>query len=141
MKKTLLTLLVAYTITTAAMFTSCTKLSEQPSQSQQILGKWTMQTAIDNYTTLGTNQKDTTAFTSADYFDFKADGTVSIMESTKAYNGKWKITNNKLVFTNTNYVDFDGGFNITTLTSTRLKIHYFQTDSTSTLDQILNFSK
>ena len=134
-------MLLACTVAMTSVLTACTRLSQQPSQSQQILGKWTMQTAIGNYTTLGTNHKDTTAFTPADYFDFKADGTVSIMESAHAYNGNWKITNNKLLFTNTNYVDFDGGFDITTLTSTRLKIHYFQTDSTSTLDQTLNFSK
>jgi hypothetical protein len=141
MKKSLLTILAVCAIVVTAALAGCTKNNSLPGQSQLIVGKWTMKSAIGKYTFQGNTIKDTTRFTSADYFDFKADGTVSTMETGEAHTGNWKIVNNKLLFTNTNYVDYATGFDITKLTSTDLQLHYAETINGADLDQILTLSK
>jgi hypothetical protein len=147
MKKTLsITIVVCMTLLIGA-FTSC-----QPAQpiaptptpqtlAQKIVGKWTMKEAILNSTVQGDNRKDTTRFTTADYFEFKADGTIAIMETGKPYNGNWTITNNKLFITNTNYIDYSRGFDLPILTANNLQLYYTETNSLSTLEQKLNLSK
>jgi len=106
--------------------TSCHREQIEPPLENQILGKWTMDAAIADHTDYGVNQKDTTMFTTDDYFDFKADGTVTIVASGVSYEGNWKITGDNLVFTNTGYVDFTGGFSVLTLTGSDLKLNHSQ---------------
>jgi len=141
MKKTLLTLLIVCAVITAATLTGCQRLAQSPSQSTQLVGKWTLRTAIGSYTANGVTHKDTTTFTSADYFDYKADGTLAIVVTDSTYNGKWQIANNKLMISNTNYVDFPGGFDISTLTSNTLQLHYSVVTNSTSSDQWLNFTK
>jgi hypothetical protein len=121
---------------------SCTQQVIQTTTEQRITGKWTMKTAIGNYTVQGVNRKDTTRFTTADYFDFKANGTLTIVETQKTYSGNWKVVNNKLVITNTNYMDYaTNGFDIPILTSTDFQLYYTEATSAATLEQKLNLSK
>jgi hypothetical protein len=147
MKKTLsITIIVCVTLFTFAL-TSC-----QPAQpvaptptpqtlSQKIIGKWTMKEAILNSTVQGDNRKDTTRFTAADYFEFKTNGTLTIVETGKTYNGNWAITNDKLFITNTNYIDYSRGFDLPILTASNLQLYYTETNSLSTLEQKLNLTK
>jgi hypothetical protein len=109
-----------------------------PSLQSQITGKWTMVAAIGDYVNYGVDTKDTTYFTSADYFDFKADSTLSIMATGVAYNGRWEIDSARLYITGTNYMDFAGGFDLPVLDQHNLQIHDTDTTSFSTLDQKLN---
>jgi hypothetical protein len=141
MKKLLLALILGCSIIGALTLTGCTKPALQQDPSQQVVGKWIMKTAIGNYTVQGTNRKDTTSFTSSDYFDFKADGTLAIMESQQPHNGNWQIANNKLYISNTDYIDYPQGFDLTSLTATSLQLHYVEANSVSTLEQTLNLSK
>jgi hypothetical protein len=136
-------MLVVCAVIATATLTSCTRQTQQQmqTQSQLIVGKWTLKTALGNYTTQGDNHKDTTQFTTADYFEFKADGTLAIMETGKAYNGNWKITNNTLFITNTQYLDYTNGLDISSLTATDLKLHYVEVTTLSTLEQTLILKK
>lgn len=123
----------------AIVVTACKKAPQ--TTEEKLTGKWTMMTAIGNYTIQGTSHKDTTTFTANDYFDFKADGSVTIVESNKTYNGNWNITNNKLYFSNTNYIDYTSGFDISVLTRTDLQLFYTEYNYPSILEQKLNLSK
>jgi hypothetical protein len=112
-----------------------------PSLQSKIIGKWTMVAAIGDYVDYGVDTKDTTYFTPADYFDFKTDSTLSIMQGGTAYNGQWKIDNNRLYITGTNYMDFAGGFDLPILDQHNLQIHDTDSTSFSTADQKLNLSR
>jgi hypothetical protein len=140
MKKTLLNLMAICAVIFAVTLASCKKDKSQ-SQADKIVGKWYLKTAIGDYTTQGQNHKDTTTFTSADYYDFKADGSVMLVTDGDSENASWKVSNSKLIFTNTDQLNYTGGFDITILTSTTLQLHYHQTDANSTLDQTLNLGK
>lgn len=140
MKHLLSSITMTCTVVVLLALASCKK-TNPPSLSDQIVGKWTMVTAIGNYTVQGYNHKDTTAFTANDYFDFRSDGTLSIMETEKAYNGKWKITGTKLIITETGYMDYGNGFDLPILTKTDLQIYYTDTTSQSTLELKLNLKK
>ncbi len=94
-----------------------------PSLRSQLIGKWTMVSAIVNDTDYGVSYTDTTYFTSADYFDFKADSTLSIMATGVAYNGRWEIDSARLYITGTNYLDFPHGFDLPVLDQHNLQIH------------------
>jgi hypothetical protein len=100
-----------------------------------------MVAAIGDYTNEGINSKDTSFFTPADYFDFKADSTLSIMATGVAYNGRWQINNNRLYITGTHYIDFTSGFDLPVLDQHNLQIHDTDTTSSSTLDQKLNLTR
>jgi hypothetical protein len=82
-----------------------------------------MVSAIVNTTSYGVSYNDTIHFTSADYFDFKADSTLSIMATGVAYNGRWEIDSSRLYITGTNYMDFAGGFDMPVLDQHNLQIH------------------
>ncbi|HTH82685.1 MAG TPA: lipocalin family protein [Mucilaginibacter sp.] len=140
-RKITLIFIVAFSVFGALILTGCTKQALQQPTSQQLVGKWIMKTAIGNYTVQGTNRKDTTSFTSSDYFNFKADGTLAIMESQQPHNGNWQVVNNKLYISNTDYIDYPQGFDLTTLTPTSLQLHYVESDALSSLEQTLNLSK
>ena len=112
-----------------------------PTISTRIIGKWTMKTAIGNYTTLGTNYKDTTTFSANDYFEFKVGGDVTIVESGTTYNGTWKVTNDKLYFSGTNYIDNASGFSVSVLTANTLQLYHSEVNSVATVEQTLNLTK
>src|SRR6201986_833105 len=124
MKKTILAAVMICFI--AAICTSCTRQNlPTPTQTpaQKILGKWTMQRAVGHYIDQGGDQRDTTWFTSADYFKFNADSTVNIMANSVPHDGKWYIQKNKLFFTGTSYMDwYPSGFELPTLTDHKLQI-------------------
>jgi hypothetical protein len=143
MKKILLGLAVALTITLTFMLTGCTNLPQVTpalTTEQKLVGKWTVKTAIGDYTTQGVNHKDTTRFTAADYFDFKADGTITMFMTGVTYTGTWKVTNNKLKFTNTNYMDYTT-FDLPILTATDLQIYNKEVTNITSLEQKLNLTK
>jgi hypothetical protein len=145
MKKTLsISIAVCITLCIFA-FTSCRQSQPVPptpqTSSQKIIGKWIIKEAIGSYTINGVNNKDTTRYTAADYFDFKADGTLAIMETGKPYSGNWNITNDKLFITNTHYMDYAAGFDLPILTTNNLQLYYTESNSFSTLEQKLNLTK
>lgn len=109
-----------------------------PSIQSQLVGKWTMVSAIGDYTQYGVNYPDTTYFTAADYFNFEADSTLSIMQAGVAYNGRWEIDSNRLYITGTNYMDFAGGFDLPVLDQHNLTIHDGDTTTLAITDQKLN---
>ena len=113
-----------------------------PSLQSKIIGKWTIKTAIVNTTSYGVSYPDTTYYTSADYFDFKADSTLSIMAAGVAYNGRWQIDSTRLYITGTNYMDFAGGFDLPVLDQHNLQIHdTYTATSNTTSDQDLILSR
>lgn len=124
MKRSFPFIVMALAVTTLVTFASCKKNSTPPSLADQITGKWYMQAAIGNYTNYGDNHKDTTTFTGVDYFDFKADSTVSIWAENTAYAGKWSIVNNRLFITGSNYLDNSDGWDVSKLTKTDLQLYY-----------------
>lgn len=131
-------LLACLALTT--MLTSCSK-SNTLSAEEQLEGKWTMKTAIGHYTVMGSSWNDTTTFTTNDYMRFNADGTLFILESGDTTTGKWKVANSKLMITETNYMDYPNGFDISTLNSSKLQLHYAETNANNSMDQILNLEK
>jgi hypothetical protein len=139
MKKNYFSILFACTLLGVA-FVSCTKNSIPPKQ-ETIVGKWVIQSALGDYTVQGTNWKDTTYFSDADYIQFNADSTVDILETSNAYSGKWVITNDKLVITQTSYIDYPNGFDIKQLTKTNLQLYYVTADGNGSTKQTLNLKK
>ena len=143
MKKTILAAVMICFI--AAIFIGCTRnnmVTPTQTPSQIILGKWTMQSAIGHYIDQGGETRDTTLFTSADYFKFNADSTLNIMASNVAYNGKWYIQNNKLFITGTAYMDwYPSGFMLPTLTAHKLQLYDTTTTNISVLQQTLTLTR
>lgn len=122
--------------------TGCQKEKIDPSLEDQIIGKWTMHAAIADHTDYGINYQDTTWFSNDDYFDFKADGTVSIMARGVSYQGDWKMKADSVSFNNTGYVDFPGGFRVLSLTASDLKLSHIQNNPPNHfLDAKLNFKR
>jgi hypothetical protein len=120
---------------------ACKKSADTPAPNlrSKLIGKWTVVNAIGDYTLYGVNYKDTTYFGSEDYFDFKADSTLSIMSSGVSYNGKWQIDNARLYITETNFMDFAGGFDLPVLDEHNLQIHNTDTTTLTIADQKMNF--
>ncbi|HEY4337455.1 MAG TPA: hypothetical protein VGM89_16200 [Puia sp.] len=112
-----------------------------PTLQSKIVGKWTMVAAIANSTNYGVNYTDTTAYTSADYFEFKADSTLSIMAKGVAYNGNWRIDSSKLFITGTNYIDYVRGFQLPILDQHNLQLYYTETQPDTYLEEKLNLLK
>jgi hypothetical protein len=144
MKKSQSPMTVSFALLCLFAVAACQRTVTTPSASlqSQLIGKWTMVSAIVNTTSYGVTSKDTTAYTSADYFDFKADSTLSIMATGVAYNGRWEIDSSRLYITGTNYMDFAGGFDLPVLDLHNLQIHdtYAPTSNISS-DQFLILSK
>lgn len=128
MKKLLYPFAITFLFAVSLTFTSCEQENLEPPIEQQLIGKWSFQAAIGNYTDDGVNRRDTTWFDTNDYFEFKADGTVNILAFGVEYDGNWKITNNKLFFSNTGYVDYSRGYELPVLTQSDLNL--FQTQNT-----------
>jgi hypothetical protein len=103
-----------------------------------IEGKWTLQSAIGSYTVNGVNRKDTSNYNStAYYWEINNDGTLKIVEKTGVFNGNWKLVNNKLFITNTGFIDFPNGFDVSTLNSNLLQLYYTETTVSTFSEQKL----
>lgn len=141
MKKSL-SVLTGFSLSIMICFISCQKNNDSSTPlSAQIVGKWTMTEAIGNYTSYGVNYKDTTRFTTADYYDFHADSTLTIVANGVTYDGKWQISNNKLFISETNYMDYYRGLDIPVLTSADLQLYYTETNPDHYLEQKLNLRR
>jgi hypothetical protein len=112
-----------------------------PSLQSKIVGKWTMTAAISNSTQYGVTDQDTVIFSSADYCDFKADSTLSIMAKGVAYNGNWRIDSSKLFITGTNYLDNSSGFELPILDQHTLQLYYTSSIPDVYLEEKLNLTK
>jgi hypothetical protein len=146
MKKSTPFVILSLTICALAIVTSCQRTPLAATAQQQILGRWTMSTATTNtvfiITTAGTNSKDTTRFTAADYFNFNADSTVDILAGGVAHNGRWKIVNNQVVFTGTDYMDAPAtGWAYPILTATHLEFYSLQANQTVSTEFKLDFTR
>lgn len=141
MKKLLSSAVLGTVVLAFLSLSSCSKQTDDPTPEEQITGKWTMREAIGSYTMNGMNHKDTTRYTANDYFEFKSDGTLSIIETNTTYNGNWNITGGKLYITNTGYMDYSRGFDLPVLTQSDLQLYYTESANNSTLEQKLNLTK
>jgi hypothetical protein len=143
MQKRLTGIIAMGIIAAAFTFTSCKKDNEAIAPKQQITAKWTMESATGIYSYMGQSYKDTTYFTAADYVQFNADGTLAIKEDGEDYTGKWTLdsTNTKLVITESDYLDYNGGFDITKISGSQLQLHYKQTTAGASTEQTLNLKK
>lgn len=142
MKKLLLiTLLILGTIQ-AATLTGCTDPAViTPTIASKLVGKWTMQNATSVTIMNGVTTPQTTNFTASDYFEFKTGGTVTIVESGATHTGTWKVTNDRVFFTGTNYMDNTTGWAVPTLTSNKLQFYNKEVTSSSTTEFTLNLVK
>lgn len=123
-------------------FSSCEKADNPATTlSSQILGKWIVTEAIGSYTDYGVNRKDTTRYSSDDYFDFHADSTLSIVVEGATHNGRWQIANSKLIISDTRYMDRPRGLELPVLTNTDLQLYYTETHADSYLEQKLNLRR
>jgi hypothetical protein len=140
MKKSLSPMTISCTLLFLVAAVGCQRsvTTPPPSLQSQIIGKWTMVSAIADATNYGVSYIDTVNYTSADYFDFKADSTLSIMATGVAYNGRWQIDSSRLYITGTNYMDFAGGFDLPVLDQHNLQIHDTAATSNTFLDEKLN---
>ena len=125
-------------------FSSCRSNNTPATLQTKIIGKWTMKTSTT--TTSGTVNGNTSGtYTASDYYDFKADGTINIMDTGVAHNGTWTInSNNKLIISGTgaNYLDpFSAGFDLPVLTANNLQMTYVSTLNGTTTTFILNLAK
>ena len=110
----------------------------------KIIGKWTMKTSTTS--TSGTITGNTAGtYTANDYYDFKADGTINIMDTGVAHNGTWTInSNSKLIISGTgaNYLDsFAAGFDLPVLTTNNLQMTNVSTLNGVTTTFTLNLAK
>jgi hypothetical protein len=112
-----------------------------PTLQSKIVGQWTITSAIYNSTQYGVTNLDTIPFTSADYCDFKADSTLSIMATGVAYNGYWQIDSSKLFITGTNYLDNPSGYTLPILDQHNLQLYYTSSAPNVSLEETLNLTK
>ena len=110
----------------------------------KIIGKWAMKTGSVS-STGNINISTSGNYTPNDYFDFKADGTINIMDSGGAHSGTWTINNNnKLIISGTGaiYLDsYSAGFDLPVLTANNLQMTYVSTQNGTTTTFILNLAK
>jgi len=118
-----------------------TATTPPPTLQSKIVGKWTMTTAIYNSTQFGVTNQDTIPFTPADYCDFKADSTLSIMAEGVAYNGNWWIDSSKLFIAGTNYLDNPSGYALPILDQHTLQLDYTTSAPNVFLEEKLNLTK
>lgn len=133
-------LFYALAVLVISSFASCKKESEASTQ-EKLAGKWTMESAIGTYTYQGQTEHDTTYFTSSDFVQFNADGTVIVSDADSTYSGKWKLSDKTLTFTDTQYMDYPNGFTITEITNTKLQLYYKQQEGTTSLEQKITLKK
>lgn len=131
-----------FAVVEAATITGCTTPPPiVPSIESRFIGKWTMQSAISVTTTNGTTTPQTTNFTANDYFEFKTGGVVTIVQSGVTRTGTWKIENDRVFFTGTNYMENTPGWAVLTLTANTLQFYNKEVTSSSTTEFTLNLAK
>ncbi len=141
MKKSL-SVITGFTLSIIISFSSCERADDPiVPMSSLILGKWIITEAIGNYTDYGVNRKDTTRFTPADFFDFHADSTLTIISEGVTYEGNWHITNSKLFISGTRYMDRSRGLDLPILTSADLQMYYTESHPDIYLEQKLNLRR
>ncbi|MEP7257746.1 MAG: lipocalin family protein [Flavitalea sp.] len=133
-------ILMMITLGAAIFITSCSKKTELTTQ-QKVVGKWNLDAAIGAYTVMGEVSRDTTLFSHGEYIQFNADGTLETQEDDDSTAGKWTITNEKLVVTETGSIDYPGGFTITELSGNKLELYYTQTQGETSLEQKIKLKK
>ena len=122
--------------------TGCRRTIPTPNYQTMIVGKWTMKTALGHFVTSSGTRDETTNFKATDYFDFKADGTITIFENGITYNGKWRLdSSNKVIFSETRYLDTVTGFEIRILNATTLQLFKTETAGSDISQFTLNFSR
>ena len=131
-----------FAIVETATITGCTTPPPiVPSIESRFIGKWTMQSAISVTTTNGTTTPQTTNFTANDYFEFKTGGVVTIVQSGVTRTGTWKIENDRVFFTGTNYMENTPGWAVLTLTANTLQFYNKEVTASSTTEFTLNLAK
>lgn len=131
-----------FAIVETATITGCTTPPAiSPSIESRFIGKWTMQSAISVTTINSTTVPQTTNFTANDYFEFKTGGVVTIFESGTTHTGAWKIENDRVFFTGTNYMENTPGWAVLTLTANTLQFYNKEVTSSSTTEFTLNLAK
>jgi hypothetical protein len=136
MRKNSFVALAISAIVIIALMSGCTRNVTAVS----IEGKWTLQALTGSYTVNGVNHKDTTHYNStAYYWEINNDGSLKIVDLQGTFNGKWQLVNGKFVITNTGYIDFPGGFDVSTLTSNELQLYYTVTTASTFSEQKIIF--
>jgi hypothetical protein len=142
MKKLLLIALLLFATVEMIMVTGCTDPPViAPNVESRFIGKWTMQSAVSVATINGTATPQTTYFTANDYFEFKAGGVITIFESGSTRTGTWKIMDDRVFFTGTNYMDNTPGWAVLTLTSNTLQFYNREVTPSSTTEFTLNLAR
>jgi hypothetical protein len=142
MKKILLISLMLFATVEMIMVTGCTNPPViAPNVESMFIGKWTMQSAVSVTTINGATTPQTTNFSANDYFEFKAGGVITIFESGTTHTGTWKIMNDRVFFTGTNYMDNTPGWAVLTLTANTLQFYNKEVTSSSTTEFTLNLAK
>lgn len=111
-----------------------------PDVETKIIGIWTIKNVIGLYSLMGQMRRDTTEYTSRDFIMFNSDGSLNIIEGSTIATGTWKITDNKLAISGTNYMD-SAGFEIHLRNSHELCIHRKINDSIGMTEQWVNLKK
>ncbi len=142
MKKLLFIFLLLFATVEMVTFTGCsTPPPIAPSAESRFLGKWTMLSAVSVTTINGTTTPKTTNFTANDYFEFKTGGVVTIFESGATRTGTWKIENDRVFFTGTNYMENTPGWAVLTLTANELQFYNKEVNPSSTTEFTLNLAR
>jgi hypothetical protein len=143
MKKSLSPMTVSCALLCLLAIVACQRSVTTPAPTLQskIVGKWTLTAAIYNSTQYGVTELDTIPFTSADYCDFKADSTLSIIAKGVTYNGNWRIDSSKLFITGTNYLDNPSGYALPILDQHNLQLYYTSSVPDVYLEEKLNLTK
>ncbi len=141
MKKLLFIALLLFAIVEMITVTGCTSPPVVPSAESRLIGKWTMLSAVSVTTINGTTTPQTTNFTANDYFEFKTGGIVTIVQSGVTHTGTWKIENDRVFFTGTNYMENTPGWAVLTLTANNLQFYNKEVTASSTTEFTLNLAR
>lgn len=108
-------------------FSGCESTVIPETPQTKLVGKWEMKTSTVASTINGVTTNTAGTFTANDYYEFKADGTIKIMDTGTAYTGTWTVNNsNKLIINGTgNYLNsFASGFDLPILNANNLQLSY-----------------
>jgi hypothetical protein len=141
MKRLLVITLILFASIQVITLTGCTSPPVTPSAESRFIGKWIMQSAVSTTTTNGSTIPQTTNFTANDYFEFKTGGVVTIVESGVTHTGTWKIANDRVFFTGTNYMENTPGWAVLTLTANVLQFYNKEVTTSSTTEFTLNLAR
>lgn len=146
MKRVLLGIFVVCAIAVILVSAGCKKDKKEEtgpelSLEQRLTGKWNLKTVTTITNMFGNKNTQTDSYTAGDYFEFNSNGTVNIAEGSNSYNGKWKVENNKVYFSDTNYIDYTTGFTVPALSSTELQLYYTESNTFQTTEQRFVLSK